>query len=108
MKKVLPVIIVVAVLVVGGLLFVKKGKQPSVPGEVGPEAPFPKEQGFTGRLKDAIAQGVPMKCTWKQNGFSGSGYVKGNKYYGEVAIEGKQGYIIMKDNCMWTWSKDEN
>ena len=44
MKKFLPVIIVVGVLVIGGLVFFSKGKQVSVPSEVGQEAPAKQEE----------------------------------------------------------------
>lgn len=72
--------------------------------------PSSKEESFTskftGKLKDAVMRSIPMECTWKKDGFSGTGYIKNQKYFGEVASEGLQGYIIMVDNCMWTWNKD--
>ncbi len=48
-----------------------------------------------------------MKCTWSTGDFSATGYIKGGKYYTEVMQQGKPGFMIMKDNCMWTWAKEE-
>lgn len=111
MKKALPIIIAVVAIVIVGFLawnFLGKGEV-SVPV---PGAEIKKEAGeageeFVGKIKDVVTKGVPMKCTYAQDGTSGTSYVKGKKMYGEVTAEGKQAYVIIKDNCMWSWSEGE-
>jgi len=107
MKKGLPIIVIVAVLAVGGWLFLKS-RQPAGPVEISPKAPATQEKSFTGKLKDMVMRGVAMKCTWKQNNSSGEGFIKDKKYYGEIESGGKKTYVIMKDNCMWSWNKSES
>ena len=108
MKKMMPIIIVAiiaVVLIIGGRTFLGKGGV-SLPVEIEKEA-GQEDETFTGKLKEAIARGIPMKCTNTQGDFTGTGYIKGKKYYGKVSSQGKEGYVIMKDNCMWSWSKGE-
>ncbi|OGF99662.1 hypothetical protein A2Y99_01335 [Candidatus Gottesmanbacteria bacterium RBG_13_37_7] len=64
-------------------------------------------EGFTGKLKQAILRNIPMKCIWKKDeNFSAVGYLKSQKYYGEIINQGKKGYVILKDKCMWTWNEN--
>ncbi len=109
MKKSLPIIIVVLIVLgVGGWWLLGKGDTGVVtPGGIKKEA-GEEDKAFTGKLKQAIALGVPMKCTYTQGDFTGMGFVKGRKYYGEVSSQGKKGYVIMKDNCMWSWTEEQN
>ena len=65
------------------------------------------EEEFSGTIQQAMKLGVPMKCEWKQNEDSGTSYVKGKDMYVEMTVQGKTGYLIQKDNCMWSWNKDE-
>lgn len=109
MKKALPLIIIgVVILGVGAWWFLGRGGGSliTLPGEVKKEA---GEEGetFTGKMKDVIARGVPMKCTYSQGDYSGTTYIKGKKVYGEVVREGKTGYLIMVDNCMWSWEDNQ-
>jgi hypothetical protein len=64
---------------------------------------------FTGSIKAAVEKGIPLKCTMPKNAATGievtAGYIKGKRYYGEVIQNGKPGYIIMSDNCMYSWVK---
>ena len=111
MKKILPIILIVVVagLAIGGWLYFKQGKQVSLPGEGGIQLPVGrKEETFTGKLKDAIARGISMKCTFRNDYVSGTGYIKGKKYYGEITSEGQQGYVIISDDCMWTWDESKS
>lgn len=64
-------------------------------------------QPFSGPLAAAVALGVPMKCTYTVNGVETTGYIKGKQFRGMMDVQGKQGNVIMKDNCMWTWSEGE-
>jgi len=107
MKKLLPIILIVVVLAVAALFFLSRGKGGvSLPGEIKKETGEAGET-FTGKLKEAIARGIPMKCTYSQGGNTGTSYIKGNKVYAEIASQGKEGYLIMVDKCMWTWNKGE-
>jgi len=105
MKKAIPFIVVgVVVIVAAGSWFVfgKRGGGEEVKQEV------KQEESFTGKLKEMIARNVPMKCAFKDDkGNSGVSYVKNKKYYGELTSDGKTSYVIMVDNCMWSWSLEE-
>lgn len=110
MKKVLPIVIIISALAIGGWVFLGKGKSGvsmPVPGEVKKEA-GEKGEEFVGKIKEVVQKGVPMKCTYTQEGFTGTSYIQGKKMYSEVAQTGKVGYVIIKDNCMWSWSQGEN
>lgn len=67
--------------------------------------PESKAAEFTGNLKEAMAKNLPMKCEWQLNNDSGTFYVKDKKVYAETVVEGKKGYMISKDNCIWTWGE---
>jgi len=105
MKKAIPFIVIGAIVIiaiVSWFVFGKKGGGEQIKQEV------KKEESFTGKLKEMVARNVPMKCTFKDDkGNSGIGYVKNKKYYGEVISDGKTSYVIMIDNCMWSWSLEE-
>jgi len=60
---------------------------------------------FSGSLKAAVALGVPMECKYQVNGVEYSGILKGKQYKGKITTQdGKEGNVIMKDNCMYSWS----
>ena len=112
MKKFLPIIIV-AVVVIGGALiaYLLLGKGglplPAMPGGVEKKAGESSEE-FVGQIKEVVARGVPMKCTYTQDNTTGTTYIKGKQMYGEIAQAGKTGYVIVKDNCMWSWNQSES
>jgi hypothetical protein len=109
MKKNQTLILVIIVLLVasaGGYFFLNRGSSPiSMPGEIKKEEGA-NDKEFVGKLKDAVRMGVPYKCTFKNNQFEGTGYLKGKMYFAEVKNNEMEGFIIMKDNCMWNWNKD--
>lgn len=113
MKKSLPLIIVLVVIVagLGAWNFIGKNRQSSTSEEGQPSQSSQEEttgESFTGKIKDAFMRNVPLKCTYKMDeNNSGVGYLKNQKYYGEITANGKLGYIILVDNCMWSWTKDE-
>lgn len=110
MKKFLPIILIViiTILAVGTWLFLGKGKGGvSLPGEIKKEAGETGES-FSGKLKEVVARGIPMKCTYSQEGNTGTSYIKGSKVYAEISAQGKTGYVIMVDKCMWSWNKGES
>ena len=72
-----------------------------------PTGEAPKES-FIGTLKEVISLGGTMECTYKKDDtFFGKTWVKGKKFYTEFTQAGKKGYVIMKDNCMYTWSSEQ-
>lgn len=65
----------------------------------------PEEQGFVGKIADALKLGKAMKCTWTKEGDTATFHVKGNKYYGEATVEGQKTSYIMRDNCTYFWQE---
>jgi hypothetical protein len=82
------------------------GNTPQQATESAPKADN-KGKSFVGSLKDAIAQAVPMKCTFKDKDVEGTSYVNGKQMYSEMTASGKTSSIIVKDDCMWTWANGE-
>lgn len=75
---------------------IKKGE-----GEEGEE--------FVAKIEEIIAKGTPTKCTYTQEGFQGTSYIKGKKMFSEIRVEGgATTYTIIKDNCLWSWGWEEN
>lgn len=100
--KLLIIIALVVVAAGAGWFFLKGGSGAGV-GSLTQK--FSASKPFSGSLKAAVALGVPMKCTYEQNGTEYTGIIKGKQYKGKVTMQdGKEGNIIMKDNCMYTWS----
>lgn len=65
-----------------------------------------KEESFTGTLLAAIELGVPMKCTYEVGGIEYEGLIKGKQYKGQISMpDGSTGQVIMKENCMYTWTE---
>ena len=113
MKKSLPIIIilVIVVLALAAWKFMGKGKTTSTQGgaqqtQTGQEQTA--GESFTGKIKDAFMRNIPLKCTYKMDDKNfGTGWLKNKRYYGEITANGKQGFIILVDECLWTWNKDE-
>jgi len=64
---------------------------------------------FAGSLQAAVKLGVPMKCTYKVADTEVEGWIKGKKYRGKIKNQqGQTAEVVMKDDCMWTWSEGEN
>lgn len=57
----------------------------------------------TGKLADIIGLGDELICEYEFEGVVQKSYIKGEQYYAESKIEGKDAKSIVKDNCMWTW-----
>jgi hypothetical protein len=113
MKKAIPIIIILVIIVaaLAGWFIFGKGKKTTTQGGTQQTETTKEEtkgESFTGKIKDAFMRNIPLKCTYKMsdNNF-GVGYLKNKKYYGEITANGKLGYIILVDNCMWSWAKDE-
>lgn len=106
MKKVLPVIIILIIIGFGAYLVLSGGKVNFTgTGFNVSKTITNKSETFVGDLKAAIKRGIPFKCTIKQENMEGTGYMKNKKYYAEITRNGKEGYILISDNCMFTWDK---
>lgn len=94
-----------------GYVFLSRGSQDSV--QNGGTKTTTMEEGsssdtFVGSLKEAIGMGVAMKCTYEVEGNEYEGYIKGKNYRGKmVNAEGQTGEVIVKENCMWSWSENQ-
>jgi hypothetical protein len=62
-------------------------------------------------LKDAVADGTTMKCSWGiEDLYSGETFIKDHMLY----INYKPGWevdtihVIIKDNCLWEWTEEES
>jgi len=104
MKKILIGILVLIVLA-GGAWYLKNKAKKAVK-KVEDKIEQKMEEGFTGSLKEAMMKKVPLKCEWQANGDSGESYVKGEDMYIATVMQGKKGYMIRKDGCMWTWDDE--
>ncbi|MFA6981557.1 MAG: hypothetical protein WC243_00845 [Patescibacteria group bacterium] len=112
-SKIIPIVVILAIAGIGIYLLKSGGKVETTGDGISITKTTTKtttEESFTGSLKAAVQKGVPMKCTMAKNAATGvevlNGYFHGEKYYGEVVTNGKAGYIIMRDNCMWSWEKE--
>jgi len=106
MKKILPIIFVLTAVGIGAFIFMNRGTSETSLDVVSPESSTPDT--FLGTLKDAVKLGAAMKCTYKVEGNEYESFIKGENYRGKIkTAEGKTGEIIIKNNCMWTWSEGE-
>jgi hypothetical protein len=117
LKKAAPLVgggLIVLVLAFGAWYSLGRGDSELLPAmEVGDEAAVESVEDdpgtLYGSLKEALARRVPMKCLYEDaQGNSSVGYLKGEKYYGEITSAAGTGFIIVKDNCIWSWTKDED
>jgi len=106
MKKILPIVLVLIVVGVGAFIFINRGPKGTT-GDIDSQN-SPSSDTFSGALKDAVKLGIAMKCTYKVEGNEYESFIKGENYRGKIkTAEGKTGEIIIKNNCMWTWSEGE-
>ena len=118
LKKFLPIsILILFSLTLGGCLPKKETeKEPFAEStgetfEEGGETVLPQgkgEQSYTFKaLKAAIALGIPLKCGYQVGDVEYEGYVKGKQWRGKIQTsDGKTGEVIMKDNCMYSWTEE--
>lgn len=110
MKKILPIIIIlVVVIALAGWFLMGKGKKTTNQGNnqqtTQEEA---KGESFSGKIKDAFTRNTPLKCTYKMDESNyGTGWIKNKRYYGEIIANGQKSFIILVDNCLWTWNEKE-
>lgn len=113
MKKTFALIIILVIIVIAlvGFKFLGKGKTNSAQNKTQQTQVIPSQttgESFTGKIKDAFTKNVPLKCTYKTDDKnSATAYLQNKKYYAEITSAGKLGYVILIDNCLWSWSKDQ-
>jgi len=108
-KKILPVILALAVL--AGVGYFLMGRQP----ETGPVATQREatseetevtEPTLTGRLQEMLALGQSLKCTWRRDDQNfGTTYIKGKKVYSDTTANGQRAHAIVVDNCTYFWEE---
>ena len=106
------VLVIVALLVVGGLVWFSRGNSEKKPQEIKP-LPAPSEtkteeqkEGIFNSIKDALEKSVNLKCQYQlENGDKMTVYLKGKDLIrAEVTTKQNQQTItIMKDDKMWFW-----
>lgn len=103
MKKILPVLAVVALLGVGGYFYLNsKGVTPTGPGNK-----TEKSNVFTS-IRDAMSKSMSLKCVYKdEKGIETTTYIKGGAVRVMMTNNGdveQPNNIIMKDKKMHMWS----
>jgi hypothetical protein len=120
MKKLLPVILILVVVVgLGGYLLTRQTKTPEIQMPTGQEVPTTESEEtqetetgtenetFTGRLKAMVGLGIPLKCSFDQgDDYQITTWIKGEKFYSEIVSQEGTAQVIFKDDCMWNWSDD--
>ncbi|GEM_PF-1411885 len=108
MKKPIILIIAAGVLVIAGLFWVvtsQKSETITIDETKEPVVGESQEETFTGALKDIIARGVPMKCSYEIDGVGYEGLVKGKNYRGRVSRDGQVTEIIAADGYVYLWQE---
>lgn len=103
MKKLLPIIIALVLIVLagGGYLYFKSRQSGKSVSEVANET---VSEVYEGSLKTAIEKGVSMKCSYKMDENEYEGVIKGKMWRGKMKTgDGRVGEVIIKDECMWSW-----
>jgi len=113
MKKSLPIIIILIIIVVAlaGWKFLGKGKKTTTQGGTQEGQATPTQaagESFTGKIKDAFMRNIPLECTYKTDDQNfATAHLKNKKYHAEITSNGKLSYVILVDNCFWMWEKDK-
>lgn len=110
-KNLLIILLIILVVILVGIgIFLKNNKQESL-GEGESEGVLEKidvsEEGWTGKLKNALALGESMKCEWEAGEMSSVYYVKGEKSYSETTMDGDVTYLINDGECSYIWKNNE-
>ncbi len=117
MKKFLiPVLVLAVIIVLGVVYFFSKDDGATedivVPNNVEETGSADEPSGIemvTGSLKDMIARGSGLKCSYGIEGNVYEGYIKGANYKGSIdTAEGQTGQVIVKDNCSYTWIEGQS
>jgi len=97
-------LLILGVLVLGGCNLLGQG-QPAGVGEnqTDQQQATNQGEGFVGKLKDAIALGTAMECTFSKDDYSGTTWVKGKQIYSEFTQPDNNGFMIMQGDCIYTW-----
>lgn len=106
---ILLVVVLVVILIGIGLFLLNSKQNPLSEGE-GAEV-LEKieigEEGWAGKLKDALALGQSLRCEWELEGMSNLYYVKGDKFYSETTTPEGVTYMINDGDCSFIWRGGE-
>ncbi|OGK19531.1 hypothetical protein A2866_00150 [Candidatus Roizmanbacteria bacterium RIFCSPHIGHO2_01_FULL_39_8] len=108
MKKILPVLVILLFLGVGGYFFLNSQNKQTIAPENMMQGKKTSEEGnvFTS-IKDALSKSVSLECTYNdEEGVSVKSYIKGGGVRSMMtAKDPKQpNNFIMKDNKMYMWN----
>ncbi len=111
MKKSIVIILIGAVVLGAGAYFLSQNKpsQPSTEPQQQEQANEQQEtddqETMTGSLKRMLGLERSLKCSWSNEGGSGTTWVKNGMFYNEVTDGTQQARVIFKDDCMWSWQE---
>ncbi len=109
MKKILPIILALAVLASAGYFLMNRQPETGpVPTqrEAAPGEAEVTEQTLTGRLQEMLTLGQSLKCTWRRDDQNfGTTYIKGKKVYSDTTANGQRAQVIVVDNCSYFWEE---
>lgn len=114
MKKSLVLIVAGALVVIGVLVvIVRQRPKPVIVGETGPGereniSKEDKKEAFSGDLREIIARGVPMKCSYEIDGVEYESLVKGENYRGKVSQNGQTMEVVVSDGYSYIWQEGKN
>ena len=110
MKKNNLVFIIIALIVIGGIVFFVKNKPATKTNqEVVPptEKTQEKKTSVFESIKDAMAKSLSFKCEYSTNNNKTVAYVKGTSMRIDGFITGKATGTIIKNNKLWSWDMDK-
>lgn len=111
MKKAVPIIVILVLIVAALAAWKFMGKGKTNPTQSGTQQGGQEQtagESFTGKIKDAFMRNIPLKCTYKTDDQNfATAYIQNKKYYAEITTAGKLGYVILTNNCLWSWEKDK-
>ncbi len=107
MKKIVPIIVIIFLLIgaAGYLFFTQKGKSSGLSGDTATQPKSVAEQGFVS-IREAIAKKISLKCEYPDDkGNIVTSYIKGEmvRVMGYLSGEGDQGNMLMRDNKLYIW-----
>lgn len=111
MKNIIPVVVILILLGVGGYYFMSSGKLSTKVGS--PAAPVNQQIGSSvfSSIKDALSKSMSLKCEYPDPVTKGTvtSYIKnGAVRVGNFTLTDKnKGNAIIKNNQMWVWNEGE-
>ena len=109
MKRNFAIIIVLVLIILGAVgLWFCFGRGGGGGGGEGAGEGGGEEQGFIGKIADALKIGTAMKCTYSEGDTTAAFYIKGGKLRGSTGTGDDKVDYIIRDDCMYYWGMEEN